>query len=70
MAEKVANGRVLVIGDAAHMASPRTAAGAHTGIIVLQCTNHITPMTMPLQRQEYWTLLACSKRLVSAKLPT
>lgn len=33
MADKVANGRILVIGDAAHMASPRTAAGAHTGIL-------------------------------------
>jgi len=33
MAEKVVNGRLILMGDAAHMASPRTAAGAHTGIL-------------------------------------
>ena len=27
------NGRVLVVGDAAHLASPRTAAGAHTAML-------------------------------------
>lgn len=32
-ADKVVAGRILMIGDAAHMASPRTAAGAHTGIL-------------------------------------
>ena len=32
-ADRVTNGRLLLIGDAAHMASPRTAAGAHTGIL-------------------------------------
>jgi 2-polyprenyl-6-methoxyphenol hydroxylase-like FAD-dependent oxidoreductase len=32
-ADRVTNGRLLMIGDAAHMASPRTAAGAHTGIL-------------------------------------
>ena len=32
-ADEVAKGRVFVIGDAAHMASPRTAAGAHTGVL-------------------------------------
>lgn len=33
MADKVVNGRLILMGDAAHMASPRTAAGAHTGIL-------------------------------------
>ena len=33
MADQVVKGRILMIGDAAHMASPRTAAGAHTGIL-------------------------------------
>ena len=33
MAENVVNGRIILMGDAAHMASPRTAAGAHTGIL-------------------------------------
>lgn len=33
MAEKVVAGRLVVIGDAAHMASPATAAGAHTGML-------------------------------------
>jgi 2-polyprenyl-6-methoxyphenol hydroxylase-like FAD-dependent oxidoreductase len=32
-ADRVTNGRLLMIGDAAHMASPRTAAGAHTGVL-------------------------------------
>lgn len=32
-ADKVVAGRIIMIGDAAHMASPRTAAGAHTGIL-------------------------------------
>jgi len=32
-AEQVLSGRILMMGDAAHMASPRTAAGAHTGIL-------------------------------------
>jgi 2-polyprenyl-6-methoxyphenol hydroxylase-like FAD-dependent oxidoreductase len=32
-ADRVTNGRLILIGDAAHMASPRTAAGAHTGIL-------------------------------------
>jgi 2-polyprenyl-6-methoxyphenol hydroxylase-like FAD-dependent oxidoreductase len=32
-ADRVNNGRLIMIGDAAHMASPRTAAGAHTGIL-------------------------------------
>ena len=31
--ERVHNGRVVLIGDAAHMASPRTAVGAHTAIM-------------------------------------
>ena len=31
MADRVVRGRILLMGDAAHMASPRTAAGAHTG---------------------------------------
>lgn len=30
---QVVNGRLILMGDAAHMASPRTAAGAHTGIL-------------------------------------
>lgn len=33
MADEVVKGRIIVLGDAAHMASPRTAAGAHTGIL-------------------------------------
>ncbi len=32
-ADRVTNGRLILIGDAAHMASPRTAAGAHTGVL-------------------------------------
>lgn len=32
-ADKVTSGRIILIGDAAHMASPGTAAGAHTGIL-------------------------------------
>merc|ERR1712232_1484706 len=32
-AEKVTAGRVILVGDAAHMASPRTAVGAHTAIL-------------------------------------
>jgi 2-polyprenyl-6-methoxyphenol hydroxylase-like FAD-dependent oxidoreductase len=32
-ADQVVKGRVVLIGDCAHMASPRTAAGAHTGIL-------------------------------------
>ena len=32
-ADKLCNGRVLLVGDAAHMASPRTAAGAHTAVL-------------------------------------
>ncbi|CAJ1966757.1 unnamed protein product [Cylindrotheca closterium] len=31
--EKVHEGRVVILGDAAHMASPRTAVGAHTAIL-------------------------------------
>lgn len=31
--DKVVSGRVVVVGDAAHMASPRTAVGAHTAIL-------------------------------------
>jgi 2-polyprenyl-6-methoxyphenol hydroxylase-like FAD-dependent oxidoreductase len=31
--EQVHNGRVMILGDAAHMASPRTAVGAHTAIL-------------------------------------
>ena len=27
------NGRLVLVGDAAHMASPRTAAGAHTAVL-------------------------------------
>lgn len=30
---KVHNGRVVILGDAAHMASPRTASGAHTAVL-------------------------------------
>ena len=30
---KVVNGRLLLCGDAAHMASPRTAVGAHTAVL-------------------------------------
>jgi 2-polyprenyl-6-methoxyphenol hydroxylase-like FAD-dependent oxidoreductase len=32
-AECVVKGRLLLVGDAAHMASPRTAAGAHTAVL-------------------------------------
>lgn len=32
-ADKIGNGRIILIGDAAHMASPRTASGAHTAIL-------------------------------------
>ncbi len=32
-ADRVVAGRLVLMGDAAHMASPRTAAGAHTGIL-------------------------------------
>ena len=32
-ADRVHNGRILILGDAAHMASPRTAVGAHTAIL-------------------------------------
>lgn len=32
-ADRVTQGRLMMIGDAAHMASPRTAAGAHTGLL-------------------------------------
>jgi 2-polyprenyl-6-methoxyphenol hydroxylase-like FAD-dependent oxidoreductase len=32
-AERVVKGRLLLVGDAAHMASPRTAAGAHTAVL-------------------------------------
>ena len=32
-ADKVSSGRVVLVGDAAHMASPRTAAGAHTAVL-------------------------------------
>ena len=31
-ARRVVNGHLILIGDAAHMASPRTAAGAHTAV--------------------------------------
>jgi 2-polyprenyl-6-methoxyphenol hydroxylase-like FAD-dependent oxidoreductase len=31
--ERVHKGRVVILGDAAHMASPRTAVGAHTAIL-------------------------------------
>jgi 2-polyprenyl-6-methoxyphenol hydroxylase-like FAD-dependent oxidoreductase len=30
---RVHNGRVVLLGDAAHMASPRTAVGAHTAVL-------------------------------------
>lgn len=33
MADNVVSGRIILMGDAAHMASPRTAAGAHTGML-------------------------------------
>ena len=32
-ADSVRAGRLLLVGDAAHMASPRTAVGAHTAIL-------------------------------------
>ncbi|KAI8616402.1 hypothetical protein BC830DRAFT_1118160 [Chytriomyces sp. MP71] len=32
-ADKVTSGKIILLGDAAHMASPSTAAGAHTGIL-------------------------------------
>jgi 2-polyprenyl-6-methoxyphenol hydroxylase-like FAD-dependent oxidoreductase len=32
-AKQVSRGRVILLGDAAHMASPRTAVGAHTAIL-------------------------------------
>lgn len=32
-AEKVVNGRVVLIGDCAHMATPRTGAGAYTAMV-------------------------------------
>lgn len=32
-AEQVVAGRIVLVGDAAHMASPRTAAGAHTAVL-------------------------------------
>eukprot|EP00937_MAST-01D_sp_MAST-1D-sp2_P003001 g3001.t1 len=32
-ADRVTRGRVVVVGDAAHMASPRTGAGAHTAVL-------------------------------------
>lgn len=32
-AKTIRNGRILLLGDAAHMASPRTAVGAHTAIL-------------------------------------
>jgi 2-polyprenyl-6-methoxyphenol hydroxylase-like FAD-dependent oxidoreductase len=32
-AKRVVEGRLLLVGDAAHMASPRTAAGAHTAVL-------------------------------------
>jgi 2-polyprenyl-6-methoxyphenol hydroxylase-like FAD-dependent oxidoreductase len=32
-AEKVVTGRLVLTGDAAHMASPRTASGAHTAVL-------------------------------------
>jgi len=32
-AERVTKGRVVLVGDAAHMASPRTAVGAHTAVL-------------------------------------
>ena len=33
VAERVTTGRLVLVGDAAHMASPRTAAGAHTAVL-------------------------------------
>ena len=32
-AAKVVSGRIVLVGDAAHMASPRTAVGAHTAVV-------------------------------------
>lgn len=32
-ADAVSAGRIVMVGDAAHMASPRTAAGAHTAVL-------------------------------------
>lgn len=32
-ADRVTAGRIILMGDAAHMASPRTAVGAHTGLL-------------------------------------
>lgn len=32
-AREVVNGRMVLVGDAAHTASPRTAAGAHTAVL-------------------------------------
>jgi 2-polyprenyl-6-methoxyphenol hydroxylase-like FAD-dependent oxidoreductase len=32
-ADRVTAGRLILVGDAAHMASPRTAVGAHTGVL-------------------------------------
>lgn len=32
-AEKTVKGRIVMVGDAAHMAHPRTAAGAHTAVL-------------------------------------
>lgn len=32
-ADKISAGRVILVGDAAHMASPRTAAGAHSAVL-------------------------------------
>ena len=31
--DRVAAGRLILAGDAAHMASPRTTVGAHTGVL-------------------------------------
>lgn len=31
--DRIVNGRIVLIGDAAHMASPRTASGAHTAVL-------------------------------------
>jgi len=33
VADRISAGRVVLVGDAAHMASPRTAAGAHTAVL-------------------------------------
>jgi 2-polyprenyl-6-methoxyphenol hydroxylase-like FAD-dependent oxidoreductase len=33
VADKTVAGRIVIIGDAAHMASPRTASGAHTAVL-------------------------------------